>query len=247
MKCKFCELDKTLEEFLNQDYKRFSNICKVCWSWKAKEVKNASPPSRSLPRRKKYRPALISYFKMCPCMDCGIKYPPWVMHYDHRPGVDKKFNLSGVGKVKNVSILEILQEIKKCDVVCANCHLHRTFIRLTSTEAALNYEEDIMAMSFYGKSIEQIESEENEPSSEKTIKHRKTRESLGTGIPSPESRKVVWPSKEELEKMVWETPTWKLAPQLGVSDKAIWKWCKIYGISKPPRGYWAKKDKKQTD
>ncbi len=53
-------------------------------------------------------------------------------------------------------------------------------------------------------------------------------------------RKVDRPSKEELRKLVWEMSTSKLAKTLGVSDNAIAKWCKIYGINKPPRGYWAK-------
>lgn len=52
--------------------------------------------------------------------------------------------------------------------------------------------------------------------------------------------KIVWPSKEELQKLVWGKPTTALAKELGVSDKAIDKWCKKYKINKPPRGYWRK-------
>jgi hypothetical protein len=59
-------------------------------------------------------------------------------------------------------------------------------------------------------------------------------------------RKVKRPSKDELEKMIWEIPTSQLAHQLGVSDVAISKWCKSYGISKPPRGYWAKENQLKT-
>lgn len=55
------------------------------------------------------------------------------------------------------------------------------------------------------------------------------------------SRRVERPSKEELSKLIWEKPTTQLAKDFGVSDKAIEKWCKSYGIEKPPRGYWAKK------
>jgi len=55
------------------------------------------------------------------------------------------------------------------------------------------------------------------------------------------SRKVERPSKEELEKLVWIKPTTRIASYFGVSDKAVEKWCKAYGIEKPPRGYWAKK------
>ncbi len=50
-----------------------------------------------------------------------------------------------------------------------------------------------------------------------------------------------WPSQEEVSKLVWEIPSQQLAKQFGVSDVALAKFCKRYGISKPPRGYWAKK------
>lgn len=48
------------------------------------------------------------------------------------------------------------------------------------------------------------------------------------------------PTKEELEKIVWEMSTVKVAEYYGVSDKAVEKRCKLLGISKPPRGYWSK-------
>lgn len=54
------------------------------------------------------------------------------------------------------------------------------------------------------------------------------------------SRRMVRPSKEELQELIWAKPTSQLAKEFGVSDKAIEKWCKAYGIQKPPRGYWAK-------
>lgn len=56
----------------------------------------------------------------------------------------------------------------------------------------------------------------------------------------PEIRKVVRPSKEELEKLLWESPTIQIAKTYGVSDKAVEKWAKSYGLSKPPRGFWTK-------
>jgi hypothetical protein len=50
--------------------------------------------------------------------------------------------------------------------------------------------------------------------------------------------RIVWPSKEELELLVWEKPLSVLALDLGVSDTAIRKRCTKLGISKPPIGYW---------
>jgi|688.fasta_scaffold280228_3 hypothetical protein len=52
--------------------------------------------------------------------------------------------------------------------------------------------------------------------------------------------KIEWPSKEMLEKIIWEKPTSVLSKELGVADTAIAKRCRKLGITKPPRGYWQK-------
>ena len=59
------------------------------------------------------------------CTDCGISHPdqPHRMHWDHLPGTDKKGNVSGM--VFDGKIEEVLEEIKKCELVCARCHHRR--------------------------------------------------------------------------------------------------------------------------
>lgn len=57
---------------------------------------------------------------------------------------------------------------------------------------------------------------------------------------SSEASKRFEISKEDLQEMVWKYPTSKVAKILGVSDVAVAKRCKLFGISKPPRGYWRK-------
>jgi PD-(D/E)XK endonuclease len=57
-------------------------------------------------------------------------------------------------------------------------------------------------------------------------------------------RRIVRPEKEVLEKLLWEKPTVEIAADYQVTDNAIGKWAKLYGLSKPPRGYWAKKNSK---
>ena len=46
------------------------------------------------------------------------------------------------------------------------------------------------------------------------------------------------PPRDVLLKMVWEKPTTKIAKEFGVSDKAVTKWCRKLGITKPSFGYW---------
>ena len=54
-----------------------------------------------------------------------------------------------------------------------------------------------------------------------------------------EARRKFNPTKEDLEKAVWSLPTTKVARFYGVSDTAVAKRCRLFGIKKPPRGYWS--------
>ena len=58
------------------------------------------------------------------CMDCGGKFPSFVLVLDHRDPSIKKFTPSRLAK--NGSWDKMIEELKKCDVVCANCHRIRT-------------------------------------------------------------------------------------------------------------------------
>jgi very-short-patch-repair endonuclease len=63
--------------------------------------------------------------------------------------------------------------------------------------------------------------------------------------PKMKTRRAMRPSKSELHDLVWSTPNVQLAKRFGVSDVAIAKWCKLYEIKKPDRGFWAKYEAKQ--
>ena len=61
------------------------------------------------------------------CKDCGETFPPHVMHWDHLPGHVKLDEIgSMVGSRRRDAILT---ELKKCELVCANCHVMRTVRR----------------------------------------------------------------------------------------------------------------------
>lgn len=59
-------------------------------------------------------------------------------------------------------------------------------------------------------------------------------------VPKPRPRKVEWPTKETLQKLLWEKPTVQIAKDYNVTDNAVAKWAKHYNLDKPPRGYWMK-------
>lgn len=66
----------------------------------------------------------IAVLKDEPCMDCGVKYPPWVMQFDHL-----RDKVNSVSKMKLLRHETIVAEIEKCDLVCANCHADRSYKR----------------------------------------------------------------------------------------------------------------------
>jgi len=76
--------------------------------------------------RKKMLLEFVNSLKDKPCMDCGGTYPTFVMDFDHR---DRKQKVSTISRVIRDmwSKERILSEIKKCDLVCANCHRIRTY------------------------------------------------------------------------------------------------------------------------
>lgn len=67
---------------------------------------------------------------MQPCTDCGVRYPFYVMQFDHI-GTDKT---AGLAQLRNRGRKRILAEIAKCELVCANCHCIRTWRRLREDE-----------------------------------------------------------------------------------------------------------------
>ena len=66
-----------------------------------------------------------------PCADCGGVFQPHQMDFDHRDPHEKAFRLTAGGAML-ATPARLEAEIRKCDVVCANCHRQRTRLRQTS-------------------------------------------------------------------------------------------------------------------
>lgn len=81
-------------------------------------------------RNKKAKAEKVGYvnqLKSEPCMDCGVRYPPYVMDFDHRDPLDK---VASVSSLMTKGWAVVLAEIAKCDLVCSNCHRIRTHSRV---------------------------------------------------------------------------------------------------------------------
>jgi hypothetical protein len=54
-----------------------------------------------------------------------MTFDPAVMQWDHLPGFEKAGNVSDFARKHNRG--KVLEEIAKCELVCANCHAIRTW------------------------------------------------------------------------------------------------------------------------
>ena len=52
------------------------------------------------------------------CLDCGYATCLWVLEFHHRDPSTKEFGIGGF----NGSLARLLNEVDKCDLLCANCH-----------------------------------------------------------------------------------------------------------------------------
>lgn len=65
------------------------------------------------------------------CVDCREKYPHYMLEFDHLPGHQKLG--SPTDMARNYNMQKALEEVTKCDIVCANCHKIRTWQRYVDT------------------------------------------------------------------------------------------------------------------
>jgi hypothetical protein len=73
--------------------------------------------------RQENRPLLREYLRAHPCVDCG-ETDIVVLDFDHRDPAQKKKDVNWIAARRPWT--QVLAEIAKCEVRCANCHRRRT-------------------------------------------------------------------------------------------------------------------------
>jgi predicted nucleic acid-binding Zn-ribbon protein len=66
------------------------------------------------------------------CADCGYNKIPEALEFDHT--ADDKVRAVAFLLTQNVPFEQVVDEMEKCDVVCANCHRERTVARKHAVE-----------------------------------------------------------------------------------------------------------------
>ena len=129
--CGRCATSKPFAEF--HRWKRgdgFQPWCKACRRAYDRDYHRRTLPRRRLRRVERHREFNEWYYALKdgrPCADCGRVYPPPAMQWDHLPGVVKLGNVGDIARQLNKR--RVLEEIAKCELVCASCHAIRTVAR----------------------------------------------------------------------------------------------------------------------
>jgi hypothetical protein len=127
--CRGCNQSKDIRSFYRHRAK-----CKKCHrkTTKAQSAANYLKNKQAYFKRsnaalRKIVEFVRAYKHLKPCADCKVPHPYWRLDFDHLPGNKKMFNLAYAKKVG--SMKRVIEEIQKCEVVCANCHRDRTHMR----------------------------------------------------------------------------------------------------------------------
>jgi hypothetical protein len=130
--CGRCGQDKPLTDFHKRRKYGWQAWCKTCRREYDREYHQRTRPIR-LAQKKRYLADVIGWYRELktgrPCADCGGSFHYSAMEWDHLPGMQKVAEVSTL-VAKTRSKRGVLEEIEKCELVCANCHAVRTFNRV---------------------------------------------------------------------------------------------------------------------
>jgi NAD-dependent dihydropyrimidine dehydrogenase PreA subunit len=96
-------------------------LCANCHRKRHWEGEKARPPKYDTERARARKEAAVRYLGGS-CFDCGENFPYYVFEFHHRDAASKQDNFR---RVRNRAWETVLEELAKCDLLCANCHRKR--------------------------------------------------------------------------------------------------------------------------
>lgn len=95
------------------------------WSRNWYQRNKARVIANNVRRKRETREWYYKFRQGLRCVDCGQTHPA-VLHFHHRDPAQKEFSIAtAVRNGKNIKAIEA--EIKKCIVLCSNCHIIRHY------------------------------------------------------------------------------------------------------------------------
>lgn len=168
------------------------------------------------------------------CNRCGYKNCHAALDFHHLDGSTKDGNISHLLS-RPVKTEIIINEAKKCCLLCSNCHKEYHY-GIWKIEEIQLYNFDESSFPWYYKE-EPLTCKNCQLQVERKFEKQKFC-SIDCASQHNQSSKSKIPPKEVLEQLLWTIPSTEIAKIYKVSDKSVFKWAKKYELDKPPRGYW---------
>ena len=157
------------------------------------------------------------------CCVCGYDKCISALEFHHLNPEEKEFSIS---TNSNISFEKANKELKKCILVCSNCHreIHENLI---SVENLFSYNENKANEIF--QEIEDLKT--HKVFYCKTCgKIISTNSEYCPSCAALQRRKVERPSRDELKNLIRNYPFTTIANNFLVSDNAVRKWCDNYNL-----------------
>lgn len=169
--------------------------------------------------RKRRKENLVKVLGSC-CSLCGYNKCVGALEFHHINPEDKRYQLSS-GNCHNIE--EDLEEVKKCLLVCSNCHRE---IHTTNLYEGIDLWKYQVYNDNYANELIQENKKEERKCSNCGIKiSRFSKTGLCPSCAQLKRRIIERPDREELKKLIRELPFTKIAEKYNCSDNTIRKWC----------------------
>lgn len=165
------------------------------------------------------------------CVSCGGEFEDCCYDFHHLNPSEKEFTISQSNTNGARSWLKLRDEIKKCALLCANCHrlVHGGFVEIENKNY---FNED-----FYEWDLCEVNAVDTKTGKVRDVNHicpicghEKTGKAENCINCAREKSKQFDVSREELKQMIYTMPFTKIGEYFGVSDNAIRKRCKVLNL-----------------
>lgn len=163
------------------------------------------------------------------CQKCGYNKCLRALAFHHLDKSTKKFSL-GHHVLQSKSWDSILEEVKKCSLLCCNCHNE------THAEEDKTYQFFIEEKIYKGRPPKKLKERRIiipyncEYCKKEFMPLTKFSKFCSLECSGFTQRKVTWPTKEQLIEDIRNMPFTKVGQKYKVSDNAVRKWAKKYNI-----------------
>ena len=159
------------------------------------------------------------------CCICGYNKAISALEFHHIDPLIKEYAIAAKGTCHNIQ--KDISEIRKCVLVCANCHreIHEG---LYTSEELYNYQyfnEEIIE-----KLLHPSKQQQRYCSECSALISNESKSGLCQVCSKKATRIVERPDRETLKQLIQQYPFTQLGSMYGVTDNAVRKWCKAYGL-----------------